>query len=93
MTERDIENYLVSRIKKQGGIAIKLVSPSINGLPDRMVLLPKGRMYFVELKAPGKKPRATQLVVHKILEGLGFSVYVADSYAEINKIVKGGGPN
>ncbi len=50
------------------------------GVPDRLVLLPKGKIYFVELKAPGKKLRPLQLKRKEQLESLGFKVYVIDSY-------------
>lgn len=53
------------------------------GVPDRLVLLPKGRLYFVELKAPGKTLRPLQLKRKKQLESLGFEVYVIDSYKKI----------
>ncbi|MGN7309247.1 VRR-NUC domain-containing protein, partial [Bacillus subtilis] len=65
MKESQIESYLRDKIKALGGIAYKFVSPGNSGVPDRMVLLPKGRTVFVELKAPGKKPTKLQLVQHK----------------------------
>ena len=57
MREKDIEKKLSLMVKKAGGIAVKFVSPSFDGMPDRLVLLPDGVIAFVELKAPGK-PRA-----------------------------------
>ena len=54
MLEKQIENKLTLMVKKAGGIAVKFVSPSLAGIPDRLVLLPDGVIAFVELKAPGK---------------------------------------
>ena len=59
--EREIEKYFVQQVKKNGGLAPKFVSPGWDGVPDRLVLLPDGRMAFVELKAPGKKLRPLQV--------------------------------
>lgn len=56
MREKDIEKKLSLMVKKAGGIAVKFVSPSFDGMPDRLVLLPDGVIAFVELKAPGKSP-------------------------------------
>ena len=57
MLEKTIERKLTVAVKKAGGIAVKFVSPSFDGMPDRLVLLPDGLIAFVELKAPGKRPR------------------------------------
>ena len=83
MREKQIENKLASEVKKAGGIALKFVSPSFDGMPDRLVLLPDGHIAFVELKAPGKKPRPLQLARHRLLRSLGFQVYVIDSVEQI----------
>ena len=83
MREKQIENRLASEVKKAGGIALKFVSPSFDGMPDRLVLIPDGHIAFVELKAPGKKPRPVQLARHRLLRSLGFQVYVIDSVEQI----------
>lgn len=70
-------------VKKAGGIAVKFVSPSFDGMPDRLVLLPDGVIAFVELKAPGKAPRPLQLARRRLLRSLGFRVYVIDSTEQI----------
>lgn len=54
MNEKHIERKLVEAVKKSGGLAPKFVSPGWDGVPNRIVLLPCGRMAFVELKAPGE---------------------------------------
>ena len=83
MREKQIENKLATEAKKLGGIALKFVSPSFDGMPDRLVLIPGGHIAFVELKAPGKKPRPLQLSRHRLLRSLGFRVYVIDSVEQI----------
>jgi len=76
--ESSIESILTERVKREGGWAIKLAG-SISGLPDRMILYPGGRITFVELKAPGKKPRPLQISMHNKLQRLGFNVHVIDN--------------
>lgn len=68
MREKAIEQKLVTAVKKHGGICPKFVSPGFDGMPDRLVLLPYGRFAFVEVKAPGEKPRPLQLARHRLLE-------------------------
>lgn len=83
MRERDIERRLVRAIQKLGGLCPKWVSPGWDGVPDRIVLLPEGHIAFVELKAPGEKPRPLQVRRKRQLESLGFKVYVIDSKEQI----------
>ena len=83
MREKQIENKLATEAKKLGGIALKFVSPSFDGMPDRLVLIPDGHIAFVELKTPGKKPRPLQLSRHRLLRSLGFRVYIIDSVEQI----------
>lgn len=82
-SEKQIEQYLVKRVKASGGKAYKFVSPGNAGVPDRLVCLPGGRIIFVELKAPGKKPTPLQLAKHRELQRLGFRVLVIDSKERI----------
>lgn len=71
-----------------GGIALKFVSPGMAGVPDRIVLLQKAKIAFVELKAPGKKMRPLQIKRKRQLEELGFSVYCIDSFEAIDDFIK-----
>lgn len=57
MRERFIERKFVEAVKKKGGFAPKFVSPGLDGMPDRIVLFPIGKIAFVELKAPGENMR------------------------------------
>lgn len=81
--ERMIEQKLVNTVKNAGGICPKLVCPGFDGMPDRMVLLPHGRLAFVEVKSMGCKPRPLQLARHGLLRRLGFKVYVLDDEGQI----------
>ena len=83
MLEKTIERKLTVAVKKAGGIAVKFVSPSFDGMPDRLVLLPDALIAFVELKAPGKRPRPLQEARHRLLRSLGFKVYVIDKQEQI----------
>lgn len=83
MNEKTIEKKLVNAVKDMGGLCPKFSSPGFDGVPDRIVLMPEGRMAFVETKAPGKKMRPVQLLRKKQLESLGFKVYCID---EVEKI-------
>lgn len=87
MRERLIEARLVRAVNKVGGKALKLVSPGCMGVPDRIVLLPGGRICFVELKASGKRPRAIQEKRIRELRALGFSVYVLDSFQAVDRFM------
>ncbi|MGN1114370.1 MAG: VRR-NUC domain-containing protein [Oscillospiraceae bacterium] len=87
MQEKYIEQKLLTEVKEKGGLALKLVTPGYDGMPDRMILFPKGRITFAELKAPGKKPRELQLSRHRMLRSLGFKVYVIDDVKQIGVII------
>lgn len=87
MRESTIEKKLVTATKAAGGIAPKFTSPGFDGMPDRLVLLPNGKMGFAELKAPGKKPRPLQEARHNLLRRLGFNVYVIDSAEQIGSVI------
>ena len=89
MRECQIEKAFVQAVKRRGGLAPKFISPGWDGVPDRIVLLPGGRMAFAELKAPGKKLRPLQVKRKRQLESLGFRVYVIDSPDMINSVLGG----
>ena len=88
MTEKYIESRLVAAVKAAGGLTIKLTAGG--GGPDRLLLFPPpmGKAVFVEVKRPGGKPRLLQQLRHEELRRLGFDVYVVDSIAGVEEIVK-----
>ncbi len=87
MREKEIEQKLVTAVKQKGGLALKLVSPSLSGIPDRLILLNCARLAFVELKAPNKKPRPLQLKRIEQLKKLGFRVFIIDDPQQIGVIL------
>ena len=87
MREKNIEQKFVKAVKSAGGIAPKLTCPGFDGMPDRLVLMPEGRIGFVEVKAPGKEPRPLQVRRHEMLRKLGFKVYVLDDPEQIGGIL------
>lgn len=79
MLERQLEQQLVSQARVAGALALKWVSPSLAGVPDRIVIIPDGRVVFVELKAPGKKPTPLQQRTIERLRRVGADVRIIDS--------------
>jgi hypothetical protein len=87
MLEKDIEHKLVMEVKRVGGLALKFTSPGMVGVPDRIILMPNGKIAFAELKAPGKKPRAIQVKRINQIRQLGFKVYVIDNTQMIGGVI------
>lgn len=87
MREKTIEQKFRAAVKAVGGLALKFTSPGFDGVPDRLALLPGGKMAFVEVKAPGEKPRPLQLARHRLLRRLGFKVYVLDDESQIGGMI------
>lgn len=88
MIEKTIERRLCKEIWALGGKAPKLTSPGLAGVPDRLVLLPGGKMAFVEVKAPGERMRPLQIKRKEQLESLGFRVYCLDGMEQIAGIIQ-----
>ncbi|NFA43989.1 VRR-NUC domain-containing protein [Clostridium botulinum] len=88
MEESRIENYLKRKVEKLGGKAYKWAPVGVVGVPDRMVLLPGGKVIFVELKAPGKKARKLQEYRANQLRDLGFQVECLDTVEKIDVLLR-----
>ena len=86
--EKVIEQQLVKAVKKVGGVCWKFVSPGTNAVPDRIILVSIGRIAFVEVKAPGEKPRPLQVMRINQIRRLGFKVYVLNNKNQIEEIIK-----
>ena len=71
MLEKQIESYLVRRVKELGGVAYKFVSPAHRGVADRVVCLPDGSTWFVELKTEGGRLSPLQQVFQSEMARLG----------------------
>ena len=87
MREKTIEQMLVRSVKDRGGICPKWTGWT--GCPDRIALMPHARIAFIEVKAPGMKPRPLQESRHRILRALGFKVYVIDGTEQIGAVLDG----
>lgn len=100
MRERDIERHLVKRVKALGGEVRKVQWIGHRGAPDRLVLMPFRRAFYlpdhallsppavwVELKAPGVAPEAHQLREHKRMRALGQLVVVIDSVEGVDAML------
>lgn len=87
MREKNIEARLVAEVRRRGGLAPKFVSPGLDGVPDRLILLPGGKFAFAELKAPGKTLRPLQALRKRQLEKLGFRVFVIDGTEQIGGVL------
>ena len=88
MREKWIEQQLVKAVKDIGGIALKIVSPGFDGMPDRLILLPNRKAAFVEVKALGKSLRPLQEKRKRQLEALGFLVFCLDNIIQIGGILR-----
>ena len=91
MLETVIERRLKREVEKTvlGAVCMKWVCPGYSGVPDRMILLPGGKIVFVELKAPGMRERARQEYIHARLRKLGFDVFSSvDSYEKVDAVVR-----
>ena len=88
MSEKAIEQKLRNAVKAVGGLCPKFVSPGFDGMPDRIVLLPGGKVGFVEVKRSGCKPTLLQESRHGLLRRLGFAVFVLDDVEQIGGIIR-----
>ncbi len=89
MLESEVEKRLCKRVKNElHGRAFKFVSPGFNGVPDRIVLVPMGRIYFVETKAPGKNLRKLQRYVRGLIQSLGFTVLRIDTTEKVDDFIR-----
>lgn len=87
MREKTVEQKFVSEVKKAGGICPKWEAPGFDGVPDRIAMFPGGKIAFVEVKAPGEKPRPLQIARHNLLRKLGFRVYILDEIGKIGGMI------
>lgn len=77
--EKEVEAAFVKKIKAMGGTCEKFTSPARRSVPDRLFILPGGRIGFAEIKRPGAKPTEAQERDHKRRRDLGAEVWVIDS--------------
>jgi hypothetical protein len=89
MLERDVEAYFRKAVAAAGGVAFKFVSPSHRGVSDRIVCLPGGAVWFVELKRPGGRLMPLQRVFAAEMERLGQRYCCLSSREEIDQWLRG----
>ena len=82
-----IESSLVDKIKVNRGLCLKFSSPSMTGIPDRIILLPKGKIEIIEIKRPGREPSQFKKRIRPFKK-LNFKVYVLDFKENIDEIIK-----
>jgi hypothetical protein len=87
MREKAIEAHLQKRVKELGGRAYKFESPGNAGVPDRIVLLPGGKVFFIEMKAPGKKSTVLQQKQQTRIKNLGNQVLVIDTKEGVDQFI------
>lgn len=85
--EDKVEDRLAEGVKALGGLAFKFKPLGIIGVPDRIVLLPGGRLIFVELKKPDGTVKPWQRRMHETLRGLGFRVEVLWSLGMVDTFI------
>jgi len=86
--EKILEKKLSMEIEKLGGWSLKLLSTHVTGLPDRMCLLPGGRVFFAEVKTTKEKPKRIQIWVHDKIRALGFRVEIIDQSEKIKELIR-----
>lgn len=87
-SEKALEYKLKSEVENLGGYTFKLLSTHLTGLPDRLCLIPKGKIFFAEIKTTKKKPTKIQLWWHRKITDLGFKVEVIETSEQIKKIIR-----
>lgn len=89
LLEKDIEKFLNDNIKKLGGRSYKFVSPGNSGVPDRIIFLPGGRIYFAELKTKTGRPSALQKLQRRRFKELGHEVYLLYGLEDVKVFLNG----
>ena len=89
ISEKQIEKYLVKKIKAEKGLCLKFESPGYTGVPDRIIILKNKPVAFVELKRPvGGRYSARQKLVERDFNKLGQKVYKVKNKEEVDKLVE-----
>ena len=85
LLEIDIERYLVRRAIEHGGKAYKWVSPGHVGVADRIVLLPGGVVWFVEIKTATGRLSPWQKVFAAEMRRMRMNYIVIRSKEEVDQ--------
>ena len=87
MRESEIEKAVCNFVLDKGGIAYKFTSPQRRNVPDRLIVLPMGIVFFIEFKATGKKPNDGQVREMGRLKAMGHIVHVVDDIEQGKMVV------
>ena len=87
MLEKDIEAYLVRKVRDAGGKAYKFVSPTNRGVADRLVVLPGGRVWFVEVKKLGGRLSPLQRIFLDEIKALGANYAIVWNREDVDAFV------
>lgn len=87
MLEKEVEKFLLREVKKIGGVSFKFISPGNAGVPDRIVMLPNGKVVFVELKTDKGKLTKLQEVQIKKISNLGADARVLRGIEEVKEFI------
>ncbi len=88
MKESTLEKYLVKEISKLNGLCLKWVAPGTRGVPDRIIIMPEGKTYFVEMKQEKGKLHPLQKYVHRQFENRDHKVYVLWNKEQVNTFIR-----
>ncbi len=87
-SEKETELYLAEQVEAHGGLCRKYTSPGMKNVPDRLCIMEYGILYFVETKSEGDEPNGGQKREHKRLTDRGHLIYVIDTKAKVDKLIK-----
>lgn len=87
MLEKKIEEKVGDYAKSKGILFEKFTSPSKRSVPDRILTLPCGFIFFIEFKATGKGPTTLQARDHAIRRARGVTVFVCDDIDQGKKMI------
>jgi len=86
MLEKQLKKKLKTEVEKLGGLCLKLVTPGFTGIPDRLVIMPGGNNYFIEMKAPGGELSERQKTVTDMLKSLGCNYFLVSNEIQLDTL-------
>ena len=87
LSESQLERKFYDKVKRLGGLPLKFVSPGRAGVPDRIVLMPKGKIYFVEMKSEVGQTSDIQKYIFSKFTKLGFKVHIIHNEKTLEKFL------
>ena len=88
MRESRVESYLREQVREKGGRCYKWVSPGNIGVPDRIAMIPGGKIGFIECKRPTRDASKTQQIQLDLLADLGFMAFVVENQREVDTVIR-----